>query len=263
MARTRRPLLLPVLILFVAAGAFLYIAWRTNDLSFLRIFKPQKTSASWSILEEIRSINKLETAAYDMKVVFPYDFIGDEEVNWSYLKYQYDREPDLFLSKTDPVWHPGGRLPDDWQYAEIYSLCRQVGLDPGRPDYRFVVISVSVRAGVDLDLWIDSFSTQQPTDEVGGIEILIDENGVRTLRIKEAPVAVTSFIIEDRDSSADGFPDVPLTPGEWRQLVDGLGPKLHEMAMAGGLMESAEDGSRSFLSGIFTAAGYDHVEFTN
>lgn len=262
MARARRPLLLPVLILLIAAGGFLYFAWRTSDLPFLKIFSPEKISASWSILEEIRSINNLETAAYDMKVVFPYDFIGHEEVNWTYLKYQYDREPDLFLSKTDPAWHPRGRLPDDWRYAEIYALCRQVGLDPGRPDYRFIVISVSVRAGVDLDLWLDGFSVMQPSDDVGGIEILVDENGIKTLRIKEAPVAVTSFIVEDRDSTVDGFPDVPLAPREWRLLIDGLRPMLQNMALAGGLMEKAEDGSRSFLSGIFTAAGYDHVEFT-
>lgn len=263
MARTRRPLLLPVLIFLLVAMGLLYFSWRTNDLPFLKLFSPKKTSASWSILEEIRTINKLETAAYDMKVVFPYDFIGNQEVNWGFLKYQYDREPDLFLIKTDPAWHPGGRLPEDWNGADIYDLCRQVGLDPGWPDYRFIVISVSVRAGVDLDLWIDSFTVAQPGDDVGGIDILTDENGIKTLRIKEVPVVVTSFIIEDRDSSVDGFPDVPLSPREWRLLVDGLRPKLQDMALEGGLMETAGEGSRSFISGIFTAAGYVNVEFTN
>lgn len=263
MARTRRPLLLPALLLLAASAAFLYIAWRTNELPFFELFAPRKTSASWSILEEIRSINKLETAAYEMKVVFPYDFVGNEEVNWSYLKQQYDWEPKMFLSKSDPAWHPGGRLPDDWRHAEIYNLCRQVGLDPGRPDYRFVVISVSVRAGVDLDLWLDGFTPKEPHDEVEGIHVSIDDSGKKTLEISAAPVKVTSFIVEDRDASLDGFPDVPLTPEGWRLLVDGLGPRLRAMALAGGLLETAEEGSRIFLSGIFTAAGYDNVVYAN
>ena len=198
-----------------------------------------------------------------MKVVFPFDFIGDKEVNWIYLKLQYDREPRLFLAKSDPAWHPGGRLPSNWEYAGIYTLCRQVGIDPGRPDYRFVVMSASVRAGVDLDLWLEEFTSGEPTDEVGGISVTVDEDGTRTLEISAPPVIVTSFHIEDRDAAADGFPDVPLTPEGWRLLVEKLWPRLREMAQEGGLLISAENESRSFLTEIFTAAGYDNVVFTN
>lgn len=263
MARKRRPLLFPALLLLAVSGAFLYAAWRMNGLPLGQLFAARKTSASWSILEEIRLLNDLETAAYEMKVVFPYDFIGDEEVNWGYLKLQYDREPRLFMAKTDPAWHSGGRLPADWEYAEIYTLCRQVGIDPGRPDYRFVVMSASVRAGVDLDLWLDEFTAGEPNDDVEGITVTVDEDGTRTLGIAAPPVIVMSFIIEDRDAVADGFPDVPLTPEGWRLLVEGLRPRLREMALEGGLLETAEKESRSFLTEIFMAAGYDNVVFTN
>jgi hypothetical protein len=83
------------------------------------------------------------------------------------------------------------------------------------------------------------------------------------LKITAPPVSVTSFIIEDRDAVEDGFPDVPVTPEGWRILVDGLQRELQDMALAGGLMTKAEEGSRSFLAGMFTAAGYDYVEFTD
>ena len=263
MARKRHPLLLPALLLLVFSAVFLYAAWRMNGLPFKNLFAARKISASWSILEEIKLLNELETAAYDMKVVFPFDFIDGNEVNWGYLRVQYERDPRLFLSKTNPEWHPGGRLPLEWKYAELYSLCRQVGIDPGRPDYRFVVISVSVRAGVDLDLWLDSFSSGEPSDDVGGITVIQDENGLKTLKLKSAPVTVTSFIVEDRDGSVDGFPDVPLTPEGWRILVEGLRPRLREMALDGGLLETAEKESESFLREIFTAAGYSNVVFTD
>ena len=261
MARKRRPLLLPSILLLVLSASFLFVAWRFNGLPIKKLFASHKVSASWSILEEIRLLNELETAAYDMKVVFPFDFTGGDEVNWTYLKLQYDRDPKLFSSKANPAQYPGGLLPGEWKYAEIYRLCRQVGIDPGRPDYRFVVMTVSIRAGVDIDRWLDSFSVGEPSEEVGGITVIRDENGGKTLKIKAAPVSVTSFIIKDRDGSSDGFPDVPLTPEGWRLLVEGLRPGLREMALEGGLLETAAEESELFLKEIFTAAGYDNVEF--
>jgi len=260
MARKRRPFILPLMLMLIFSAAFLFAAWRLNDSPFTSlssIFKPRRISASWSILEEIRSINELETAAYDMKVVFPFDFIGMDNVDWVYLKMQYDRNPDLFLSKVDTV------RDTKWKYAGLYALCRRVGIDPGRPDYRFVVMTVSVRAGVDLDLWMNEFSAGEPSDDVGGIRIRQDENGRKILEIRSAPVSVTSFTVEDRDGSSDGFPDVPLTPERWRLLVEGLQPDLREMALDGGLLETAAEESELFLREIFTAAGYDDVVFTD
>jgi len=256
MIRKRHPLLLPALLLLLLSAFFLFAAWRMNGLPLKKIFAPERISASWSILEEIRNMNELETAAYDMKVVFPFDFTDGNEVNWFYLKLQYDRDPGHFLSKA-------GQDNPLWKYAELYALCRQVGIDPGRPDYRFVVMSVSVRAGVNLDLWLDGFRVEEPSGEVAGINVIQGENGLKTLEIKKAPVAVTSFIIEDRDGSTEGFPDVPLTPEGWRLLVEGLQSDLREMALDGGLLKTAEKESKMFLREIFTAAGYDNVVFTD
>jgi len=259
-ARKRRPFILPSVLLLILSSAFLFAAWRLNGLPFTglsKLFSSRKVSASWSILEEIRSLNELETAAYDMKVVFPYDFIGSDEVDWVYLKMQYDRSPELFLSKINTIRDP------KWKYAGLYALCRRVSIDPGRPDYRFVVMTVSVRAGVDLDLWMEEFSVGEPSEGVGGIGIKQDDKGRRSLEIRSAPVSVTSFIVEDRDGSSDGFPDVPLTPERWRLLVEGLQPDLREMALDGGLLETAAEESELFLREIFTAAGYDYVVFTD
>jgi hypothetical protein len=262
MAEKRRPLLVPALLLTVFSFLFLYIAVRAGEPSPLRFLFPARTSSSWSILEEIRSLNELETAVYDMRVVFPFDFIGDDPaVNWAYLKYQYDREPRLFMAKTDPSWHPGGRLPEEWRHAEIYGLCRSVGIDPGRPDYRFVVLSVSVRGGVDLESWLSGFESGGPRDEVEGIRISVDETGRRTLQIAAPPVKITSFAVEDRNAAAEGFPDMPISPESWGVLVSGVSPRLREMALSRGLLEAADEQSRIFFTEIFTAAGYHHVQF--
>jgi hypothetical protein len=260
----RRPLFLPAVVLLLLSSVFLFIVLKSVDHPMGRIFSPSRTSASWSVLEEIRSIGVLETAGCKLKVVFPFDFIGDDRnANWQYLKYQYDLDPRLFPAKSNPAWHPGGRLPYAWRHAEIYALCRKVGIDPGRPDYRFVVLSVCVSAGVDMDSWLKLFSAGEPQDEVAGILITTDDEGMKRLEMPSPPVAVTSFSVEDLDTTSDGYPDVALSPKDWGVLVGGLKTRLTDMAMDSGLVEAAEQGSRSFFTEIFIAAGYKDVCFTD
>lgn len=260
----RRSLLLLSLLFLLAAAVFLFFSIRFSDSGFALLrgfFAPVRTSTSWSILEEIREMEELETAAYDMKVVFPFDFTRGEEVDWAALKIEYDWSPARFLAKADPAAHPGGILPPLWKHAELYALCRSTGIDPGRPDRRFLVMSVSVHAGIDLESWLAGFEAGEPEDEVRGISVEIGEDGYRTLSLMDPPVEVTSFIIEDRDAAAEGFPDVPVSPQEWRNLVVRLEPALREMALGGGLPERAQEEGRAFLTEIFKAAGYDDVRF--
>lgn len=346
--RPRRPLRLPALLLLITALAALAlpsIQGRFRLPALLPDFlKPRRITSSWSVLREIRNLQELETASYHMKVVFPFDFTRRDTVDWTYLKLQYDRDINLFMAKTDPAAHPGGRLPPEWEHAELYHICRAVGIDPGRPDYRFIVLSAVFTAGVDLEAWLtmfgdtplspDGFSTpispiwgslfrgtppspgkeppglgpfraifepkaanpaapednrQGPDDAkaanspapeshgqgdrqgpdrakaetgVRGIRIKETEDGGKILEIIPPPVGLTSFFIEDKDASREGFPDIPLSPEEFRILSDALLPRLREMALSGGLIEKARTGALSFLTEIFTAAGFDTVEFS-
>ena len=327
--RPRRPLRIPALLLLITALAALalpFIQGRFRLPALLPDFlKPRRITSSWSVLREIRNLQELETASYHMKVVFPFDFTRRDTVDWTYLKLQYDRDPNLFMTKTDPAAHPGGRLPPEWEHAELYHICRAVGIDPGRPDYRFIVLSAVFTAGVDLEAWLamfddtplspDGFSTPispiwgrmfpgtspSPGEESPGLGLFRaifepkrtnpaapdghgqgdkqgpggakGQSGVRGIRIRETedggkileiippPVGLTSFFIEDKDASREGFPDIPLSPEEFRILSDALLPRLREMALSGGLIEKARTGALSFLTEIFTAAGCDSVEF--
>lgn len=322
---SRRPLRIPALLLLITALAaltLLSIQGRFRLPALLPDFlKPRRITSSWSVLQEIRSLQELETASYHMKVVFPFDFTRRDTVDWTYLKLQYDRDPNLFMTKTDPAAHP------EWEHAELYHICRAVGIDPGRPDYRFIVLSAVFTAGVDLDAWLAMFgdtalppggfktpispiwgrifrgtspspgeespasgpfrtifdpksmSPAAPEDkgpgsserqspggtkaETGlqGIRIQETEDGGKILEIIPPPVGLTSFFIEDRDASREGFPDIPLSPEEFRILSDAMLPRLREIALSGGLIEEARTGALSFLTEVFTAAGFETVEF--
>ncbi len=260
----RRTLLVPSLIFLILAAVFFYIAARYSGVEWKaakKLFSPVSRSSSWSILEEIRQMEELETAVYDMKVVFPFDFTGNDEVDWAGLKIEYDWSPEQFLQKADPAMHPGGILPREWKYAELYAKCREAGIDPGRPDSLFVVISAQVSAGVDVNAWLAGLEAGDSKQMITGIVVTETEKGGRSLALAAPPVHITSFVVEDRNFVAEGFPDVPLSPEEWSRLVGGLEPALLEMAEQGGLIERAGDEARRFLVEVFEAAGYDSVEF--
>jgi len=258
MAKKRRLLL--ILLFFVLSIALLYtaIVFGSNRRVFGRLFAPSTSASSWSVLEGIRSLSELESAVYEMQVVFPFDFAG--EANWKYLKKQYDSDRRLFAKKSDPAWHPDGILAPEWQHAGIYALSRQIGIDPGRPDYRFVVITVSISAGVDVDAWLDDF--EGPLDELEGIRVGSDEEGRKWLAIPAPPIEIISFVVHDLDASAGGFPDVALSPESWGTLVSNLLPHLEDIALSSALLEAAEEQSRAFFTKIFSAAGYHEVKFT-
>jgi len=254
MAEKRRSLRIPALVLVVLAAGFFAFAWTSRDAALGDFFPDRRQGEAWSVLEEIRDMEELETAVYEMRMVFPFDFTARDDVDWAFLKLQYDRSPDTFLTKTDPAWHPDGVLPEDWDHGELNALCRDVGIDPGRPDYRFVVIAAGVRAGVDIRSWSESL-------EAGGVSVDEDDAGRKFLRLTAPPVEVTSFVVRDRDASAEGYPDVPLSPEKWKRLVEALEPMLREAAFETGLLETADEEARLLLTDMFGAAGYDDVQF--
>jgi len=270
-------------VLFAAALVFLARSVSSGSFGGLKLqnlkgifsfgIKSQK-SGFWSVMEEIRNLDEFVTAEYRMKLVFPFDFVEGEKPDWVFLKQQYDLDSDIFLAKADPSWYENGQLPPQWQNAKLYYYCRQAGMDPGRPDYRFLVISLSVTAGVDVDRWLHEIEMDRNKDKQNASFSQVADKADKAekreggevkedpvLRIPEPPVTIFSFIIEDRNSVDEGFPDVPVSPEKWQVLVKELEPLLINTAEKEGLLESAESGSREFIRGIFMAAGYKDVVF--
>ena len=262
MSPKRRPLLLPLALLLCAA-VFVSIHWlglgRLISLPGMSgLFGGRTRSAAWSVLEDIRDVQTLETASYVFKTAFPYDFTGGDEVDWVFLKSQYDRAPDMFELKTRPSWHPDGVLPEAWKHAALYARCREAGMDPGRPDGLFVVVEVEMTAGANLETWRNMLLEQ---DGQQAVQTREHADGRLLLLLPAPPVSISSFSVKDRDTVSEGFPDVPLSPQEWRLLVEDLEPSLRQMARESELLEQADAGARKLLREILTASGYDDVEF--
>ena len=113
-----------------------------------------------------------------------------------------------------------------------------------KPD-EFCVISARIAAGYDL--------SALPLPEGTGDRLVWALGEPR----------ITSFIIEDGIMKKEGFPDVEITPEEWRLIVENITPLIRQMAVERGIMEEAEQFSREYLTRLFKGAGYDQILFTD
>ena len=258
----KKILFISVSILLAAAAVFFLFELFSVTFSFKDfpgISFNRRKSSSWSVLEQIKDMEVLETARYKMDFVFPFDFTGGSDVDWYFLKQQYDRDAAVFLEKSKPEYYRDGIIPEKWEYADIYYFCRRAGIDPGKPDYKFLVIPVVISAGADINSWVERITESR---KYYNVKAEIGGNGEGSvLCIPKPHVEITSFVVEDRDSTEDGFPDVSVSPEKWRMLIKDMEPLLREKALEEGLLSAAESGAIDFLSVLFKAAGYEKVEF--
>jgi hypothetical protein len=89
----------------------------------------------------------------------------------------------------------------------------------------------------------------------------IQKEGNRII-LNPGPVQITSFVIEDDLLMGEGFPDMAVTPEEWRFIVEEVTPFLEQMALERGILEEAEQFGRDFLVKLYEGAGYGDVQFT-
>ncbi len=242
-------------LLFLGAAVFPdHTIWKSLP-ELPGLFRESTTASSWSVLETIDNLEDLETAQYEMKFVFPFDFVTSPAVNWLFLKTQYDISREQFQEHVFPLGQRHSRpVAPVWQDAALYELCRKVGMDPGKPDYKFLIISAHVRAGLDLTEWHREIERQQATIT----ETTPDE---LVLNLPHPVVRITSFSINDTDNTAQGFPDVSLSPEEWSTLIQEVEPLIREQALAEGLLQQARTEAEQLIREIFLASGFRQVLF--
>ena len=216
---------------FIAGGALLAAA----VLAFLLWPKPdftvheQRVVAATTRLKAILGTAKLSTAQGIWHLVFPFDFFTADGP----LDRTFGRPWQVLVAQN-----PDRLTPAERRVLELYRWGLAHGFDPehGR---RFVVIPVLARAGVDLN--------QIPT--------LVQKNTPRReLVVKLPPVQLTDLIILEEENSQD-FPEVPLTPAQWRTLVELVQPCVSLILKDRGLGEEAREGAKKFYEAVYASAG--------
>ena len=216
-----------ILIIVISALVFIYVPV-FKDLS---INPFQEKTLQGTTMDSIKHIDVAEfrSSFYLYKTIFPFDFIYGEPL-WGALLYKNPR----FLSEEDK------------QNIEFYNDCLEIGVDLNR-DINFFTITTKAYAGFQIDEYL--------IDPI----INLDEVEKRII-LKEPASVILSLEVLD-NLKEEGFPDVNLTPNQWKNLVNLLLPKIEEEIVNRGLIESSKDSNRLFIENIFTAVGWAEVRF--
>lgn len=246
----RRFILWISFLLFIFLG---FLVWgKVNPDSLFSNLWIEKQAVQSNFIE-VQQLAQLNTAEYKMRLIFPYDFI-EGSPDWALYKNLWDLHPEDFLEKMDPENYPNGILPDLWKDGVFYRDCRELGIDPYNFRYDFLVLSVHVKAGVEL-------MNQGLPGQTLEMEWVQDSQQGRVLSIKMPEPEISQWIFEDLDTKAWGYPDAAISPEELRRLVEFLSPQIEARVMETGITEEARTQAMELTAFLLQGAGVDKVEF--
>ena len=195
--------------------------------------KTEQTVSSEAILKQVRDISRLNTIEFIYKTVFPYDLIS-ENTDFNALVDRYRKGEKLSFTEIETL--------------SVYGLAEQAGINLLKNDNSFAVVTVRLKAGYDF-----SDSLQEDT-------VLIDEQN-RSITIQLPPVQITEVIIEDADSSIYDYPDLEVSPEQWKTLTSILSRKIKTKAEERGILEAAGVRGRTYIEQLLLSAGFQQVLF--
>lgn len=229
----RFPLRMFLLLLILIAAGSLILMFKSFDFNISEIFyKTEKTASSTAILKQIKDISRLNSVEFIYKTVFPWDLI--------------DRDVDL--SKTIKKYRAGEKI--NFKEAEalaVYGIAGEAGIDLLSDTYKFAVISTQVKAGWELS---------ESSEDM----IFIDKES-NTIKIKMPRAEVTEIIIDDSDSSTYDYPDLDVSPEQWRTLTAILSRKVKTEAEQRQIIELAEKRGQEFIRRMLKNSGFSEVIF--
>lgn len=218
-------ILTSITILLILALLFL------PGLKALDINPFQEKSLVTKSLTSIKTVRLAEfrSTSYSYKTLFPYDFIVGEP-EWGTVLYKNSK----FLTEADLI------------NKKFYYECKNIGIDLTKSSY-FFIIKVNAIAGFDLKNYIE--------------DPIINANEInKRLILKNPESTILSLEVVD-DLKDNNYPDINITPGQWKNLMDLILPKVEEEIINRGLLDSSDKSNKIFLQKIFSSIGWEHIEF--
>lgn len=210
----------------------------------LGLINRTKLAASAVLLEELRSIYRLNTVEYIYRTVFPFDYMPETT--------DYADIMESIRTSSGPA---NEALTDDQRmYLDALNIAEEVGLG----EEEFLVLTVRVAAGFDLE-----GTVQEGTPHGGATISRDDETGRRTARVSIPPAAVTDVVIEDVDPQTYSYPDVGMDAEQWREVAGFVAEYIEARTVEEGILEAAGENARELTRNLLIAAGIDHVTFAN
>ena len=242
-------------IFILLVSLILSFAFLIHSRAVLLPWQNRIEKAVYTTLIETSEASLLQSAEFRMKVLFPYDFIEEgDSPDWQVLQWYYNNAPDDYPLKSSPSFYPDLVLPDQWKYADLYSFCRESGVDPADDPGFFIVITAAVRAGIPFS-----------SDKISIQVLSLETEGTQKVRLILPSPEITDIIIEDRTYQDGGFPEVIMTPDQWSRFIRTLSPRFNELAVREGILELAKESAALMMRDLFEGAGVEihKIEYSN
>ena len=195
-------------------------------------FRHEETAYSAAILEQVRDISRLDTIEFVYKTVFPYDLIG-KDTDFRRLVSRFKDGEKLGIEEIKQL--------------SVLGIAAEAGIDLLEENYEFTVISARIKAGFDFG------------EDVGD-SVRIDRENSR-ITIDLPPAVITDIIIEDSHSGNYEYPDIDVSPEQWKTLTAILSEKLVLEAAERDITGIAEERGRELIRGLFSNAGFSEIMF--
>lgn len=219
-------LLITLLSICIILFLLLFPPLRNSDLHPFQVKTQQQRT-----LDSVKNvrISEFRSSRYNYKTIFPYDFIYGNPT-WSSLIYK------------NPKYH----TEEDRLNLEFYQECKGIGIDLAKIDY-FFLIEVVATAGFDMDRYLKSIEIEFNTNE-------------SHITLPTPQTELNDLVILDHLKDSE-FPDVEITPGKWKDLMELLTPKLEQIVIDHGILELSTETNKSFIQELFNSLGWNSVFF--
>ena len=194
--------------------------------------KTERTASSEAVLKQVADISRLNTIEYIYKIVFPYDLINTD-VDLAALVKRYKAGELLNFKEIEML--------------SIYGISYEAGIDLLKETFDFAVVTARIKAGYDF---------KDSTEDI----LTISQDG-RVVSIKLPPVKITAIIIEDADSTVYDYPDLNVSPDQWKTLTSIISDMVTAKAEEKGILHAADVRGRNFIEQLLINAGYSEVKF--
>ncbi|MBI9107761.1 MAG: DUF4230 domain-containing protein [Spirochaetales bacterium] len=236
--------LILVLLILIAAAALIILS---EDIFKINIPNPfmqtDKTAYSNAILKQVKDISRINTIEFIYKSVFPYDLI-DGKTDWKLLVSRFKNGEKLSFKEIEML--------------SILGIASQAGIDLLDENYSFAVITARIKAGFDFTGTV--FDSPETDPERAAEAVIINKKeGIIQIRLPEA--VITEVIIEDADSSSYDYPDLDISPQQWKTLTSILTGMLKAEAKKRDITGIAERRGQELIRELLENSGYSQVIF--
>ena len=237
-----------LLVFMIIAGLILLLFAAERVFNFdipNPFYRVNRVQSSTAILDDIRDTARLNTVELVYKTVFPYDLIP-EDTDW----------PVLFRR-----FRSGGSLSaEELELLAIFGIAADAGIDLSSKEHQFAVITARLTAGYDFAG--TPFEDPEKYREDTADFILYDEEK-DSLYIRLPEAKITEIKVDDEDSSSYSYPDMKVSPEQWRVLSGIITEHIKSEARKRRLTELAEERGKDVIKKMFSASGYKNIIFTD